>query len=96
MAKIDGESFTVTFIEDSNYESNGETTQGVKITTKEEFTIDGEKCSKFHTTRVALVRIFNEKQLRIDVNDKNDPMGPVKCISQKSNSGKDFFNLVDV
>jgi hypothetical protein len=46
--------------------------------------VDSEKLSKF----------YNEKP-RTDVNNGN-PLGPVKCVSEKSASGKNFFNLIDV
>lgn len=95
MAKIDGEKFTVVEIKDSDYEdSNGETTRGVKLTTKEQFEIEGVDCNKFHTTRVAIVKKFNNKQLREDVNGGKS-LGPIKCVKEKTNAGKDFFNLVD-
>ncbi len=95
MAKIDDKEFTITFIEDSDYTQGDEVTKGVKITTKETFEIDGNFINKFHTTRVAIVKKFNNENLRTDVNNGN-PLGPVKCVSEKSASGKNFFNLIDV
>jgi len=59
------------------------------------FEVDGNHCNKFHTTRVAIVNRFKNEKLREDVNTKQIPLGPVKCISEKSASGKNFFNLVD-
>jgi len=44
---------------------------------------------------VAIVNRFKNEKLREDVNRKQIPLGPVKCISEKSASGKNFFNLVD-
>jgi len=44
---------------------------------------------------VAIVNRFKNEKLRKDVNQKQIPLGPVKCISEKSASGKNFFNLVD-
>ncbi len=94
MAKIDDKAFTITFIEDSDYVQGDEVTKGVKITTKETFEIEGNFINKFYTTRVAIVKKFNNEKLRTDVNNGN-PLGPVKCISEKSASGKNFFNLID-
>jgi hypothetical protein len=94
LAKIGDSAFTITFIEDSDYTQGEEITKGVKITTKEQFDIDGNLINKFYTTRVAIVKKFNNEKLRADVNNGN-PLGPVKCISEKSSSGKSFFNLID-
>ena len=35
LTTIDGKQFTITAVEDSPYENNGDVTQGIKITTKE-------------------------------------------------------------
>ena len=94
MAKIDDKIFIITHIEDSDYTQGTEVTKGVKITTKETFDIAGNYINKFYTTRVAIVKKFNNEQLRKDVNNGN-PLAPVKCISEKSASGKNFFNLID-
>jgi len=94
LAKIDDRIFTITYIEDSDYIQGDEVTKGVKITTQETFDIAGNSINKFYTTRVAIVKKFNNEQLRKDVNSGN-PLGPVKCISEKSASGKNFFNLID-
>ncbi|MEX0863023.1 hypothetical protein [Nitrosopumilus sp.] len=95
MAKIGEQSFTVIFIEDSDYTQGENITKGVKVTTREEFSVDGSKINKFHTTRVAIVNRFRNDKIRDDINNKHIPLGPVKCISEKSASGKNFFNLVD-
>ncbi|MHA7733901.1 hypothetical protein [Nitrosopumilus sp. S6] len=94
MAKIGDKAFTITFIEDSDYTQGELVTKGVKISTKETFEIEGNFVNKFHTTRVAIVKKFSNEKLRSDVNNGN-PLGPVKCISEKSASGKSFYNLVD-
>jgi len=96
LAKIGERSFTITYVEDSNYTQGEVVTQGVKITTKEMFDVDGNQMNKFHTTRVAIVNRFKNEKLREDINNKQIPLGPVKCISEKSASGKSFYNLVDV
>ena len=95
MAKIGEQSFTITFVEDSDYTQGDVVTKGVKITTKEMFDVDGNQMNKFHTTRVAIVNRFKNEKLREDINNKQIPLGPVKCISEKSSSGKSFYNLVD-
>ena len=95
LAKIGERSFTVTLIEDSDYTQGEQVTKGVKITTKEMFNVDGTEINKFHTTRVAIVNRFNNDKIREDINIKKIPLGPVKCVSEKSASGKSFFNLVD-
>ncbi len=66
----------------------------IQITTQETFNIAENFINKFYTARVAIVKKFNNEQLRKDVNNGN-PLGPVKCISEKSASGKNFFNLID-
>ena len=95
LAKIGEQSFTITFVEDSDYTQGDVVTKGVKITTKEMFDVDGNQMNKFHTTRVAIVNRFKNEKLREDINNKQVPLGPVKCISEKSASGKSFYNLVD-
>jgi len=95
LTKIGEQSFTVIFIEDSDYTQGENITKGVRITTKEEFNVDGNQINKFHTTRVAIVNRFRNDKIRDDINNKHIPLGPVKCISEKSTSGKNFFNLVD-
>ena len=87
MAKIGDKAFTVTFIEDSDYTQGDDVTKGVKITTKETFEIEGNLINKFYTTRVAIVKKFNNEKLRADVNNGN-PLGPIKCVSEKSISVK--------
>ncbi|WP_297439720.1 hypothetical protein [Nitrosopumilus sp.] len=59
------------------------------------FEVDGNQINKFHTTRVAIVNKFKNEKLREDINQKHVPLGPVKCISEKTTSGKNFFNLID-
>ncbi len=79
MAKIDDKAFTISFIEDSHYTQGDQVTKGVKITTKETFEIDGNFINKFYTTRVAIVKKFNNEKLRADVNNGN-PLGPEMCL----------------
>ena len=94
LAKIDVQSFTITHIEDSDYTQGDEITKGVKLTMKESFSVDGNQVNKFHTTRVAIVKKFFNQKLRDDINSGNETLC-VKCILEKSSSGKNFFNLID-
>jgi len=92
LAKIDGQPFTPVGLEDSNYTEQGkEDQEGVKITTKETFDVDGNEVSKFHTTRKAIVS--KTKQLR-DIIEAGD-LGAVKCIKTAFANGKSGFKLVD-
>ena len=97
---IEGKSFTIVKIEDSNYEQNGDVTKGVKITTKEMFDVVGEdnqtkQLNKFHTTRKTLVNKLNDEKLRTAVNG-GQALGPVKCEKVPSKSGGNpYFVLVD-
>ncbi len=95
LKKIDGKSFTITAVEDSDYEDKGETHKGVKITTKEKFDLEGEKVSKFHTTRIAVVSKLGSTQLREDLKNGIE-IGPMVCEEVKSKTGgKDYIDLVD-
>ena len=95
LKKIDGKSFTITAVEDSDYEDEGVTYKGVKITTKEKFELEGEKVSKFHTTRFAVVSKLGSAQLREDLKNGIE-VGPMMCKLTKPTKGtKDYFDLVD-
>jgi hypothetical protein len=61
---------------------------------KESFSIDGNEMNKFHTTRVAIVKKFSDQKLRDDINSGSETLH-LKCVMEKSSSGKNFFNLVD-
>lgn len=98
LGKIDGKPFTIIAVKKSNYEEgSGETrkvTPGVKITTKEEFNVDGEGYNVFHSTRVAVVsRLLNENLFKA-INEEGQSF-TVKCEKTKSKSGKEYFDLVD-
>jgi len=100
LAKIDGKSFTIISVEDSPYRDGDKITQGIKITTKEMFDIEGEEHNRFHTTRGVLVgklspvdidgHIANQK-LTESLASGNE-IGPVKC---EKAEGKKYFNLID-
>ncbi len=95
LKKLDGKSFTIIAVEDSDYEDDGVTHKGVKITTKEKFELEGEKVSKFHTTRFAVVSKLGSTQLREDLKNGIE-VGPMNCELVKSKTGgKDYFDLVD-
>ena len=95
LTSIDGKSFTIVKIEDSDYDDNGQVTPGLKITTKETFDIEGEKFNKFHTTRIAIVNKLKDKQIRDDLLG-GKTIGPVMCEMTKAiRGGKPYFDLVD-
>ncbi len=94
LVKLGDKPFTIIKVEDSDYTQGDEVTKGVKITTKEAFSIEGKDWSKFHTTRIAVVRKLGDKTIRDSING-GTPMGQVKCVSAKAANGKDFFNLLD-
>jgi hypothetical protein len=100
LTNIDGQKFTIVKIENSNYEKNGKISEGVKITTQEEFDVEGEKFNKFHTTRTTIVPKLRDETLKAAVNgiDGKDgtPLGPVKCQLEKAKQGgNDYYILVD-
>jgi len=92
LAKIDGQKFTITAIEDSNYTEGDKVTPGVKITAEQEFIINDTKVNKFHTTRIAIVEVLNNETLRQKIRE-GDTLGPVICKKFKSDKGKDYFNF---
>lgn len=94
LANIDGKSFTVTSIEDSDYTQGTVTTEGVRIITKEWFDIEGTKYNQFHSTRVAVVSALKNSKIRDDVSN-GKPLGPLKCQQEKTKNGTMFYNLVD-
>jgi len=94
LAKIGDKAFTVIKVEDSDYTQGDEVTKGVKITTKEAFKIEGKDWSKFHTTRIAVVKRLSQADIRESING-GTPMGPLKCVTAVAANGKNFFNLVD-
>lgn len=89
LTKVGNNSFTITGIENSDYDDNGEVTPGVKITTKEKF----EGVNKFHTTRVAIVKKLSNEKLRADVAAGKHLK--VKCVTRKSKNNKEYFDLED-
>ncbi len=91
LTAIDGKVFNIVAVEDSNYDE----TPGVKITTKEEFEVDGEKFNKFHTTRHAITKFFSEA-VRNDLKS-GETIGPVKTekVKAKTRGVNDYYVLVD-
>ena len=86
---IDGKTFTPVAVEDSNYEDAGKITQGVKITTKEAFTLDGSKVNKFHTTRDVIVKRLREPDVAEEL-ARTGSLGSMVCEQAK---GKKYFVL---
>lgn len=99
LSAIDGMFFTITDVERSDYtEYDGDakiTTKGVKITTKESFTIDGKQENKFHTTRVKLVQKLLDEKVLEDL--KTEGFSPMVCVKvpYKNKEGLDrsFYKL---
>lgn len=99
LSAIDGMFFTISDVERSDYTEYGDgtptVTKGVKITTKESFTVDGKQENKFHTTRVKVVeKLLNEKVLE-DL--KTEGFSPMICVKvpYKNKEGLDrsFYKL---
>ena len=93
LSYLDDREFTIIGVERKDHDEN----KGIKITTKEEFDIQGEKINKFHTTRQAIVRKFlNDAGEPTDLfNAINQPDNSlkVKIFMRKSASGRDYFDL---
>ena len=92
LTNIDGNRFTITGVEDWQYNDHGNMIPGVKILTKEAFDIGGEKFSKFHTTRTIIVDVLSNEKLRSDL-ASGDEIGPVIC---KKVPGKNYYIMEDV
>jgi len=100
LVKIDGKPFTIIAVDDSPYDDDGKVKQGIKITTKEFFDVEGEDFNKFHTTRNVLVgklspvdgdgNLTNQKIHNALA--RGEEIGPVKC---EKAEGKKYFILVD-
>jgi alpha-mannosidase len=96
LGKIADATFTIVAVEDSDYDDNGIITQGVKITTKEKFNIDGAWWNKLHTTRTAIVNRLKNQKLRADLQASQMGLGPLQCKLVKSKrGGKPYFDLVE-
>lgn len=96
LQRIDGKEFTVTHIDQHDYEDNGERTLGVMFTTQESFEIDGVQIRKFYTTRGVITKKFISQdgltQLAKDVNQEGAEL-KVKTVSRKSAKGREYFDL---
>ena len=96
LAKLKNAAFTIVAVEDSNYEDHGQVQQGVRITTKETFDIEGTKCNKFHSTRTAIVNKLRDAKLRAALAN-GDVIGPVKAVQvEAKKGGKPYYDLVEV
>lgn len=90
LAKIDGEAFTIVGVVDSEYTEQGkEPKPGVKITTKEQFEVEGKEWNVFHTTRETIVKALTDDTVRADLNN-GEEIGLVKC---EKVEGKRYFVL---
>ena len=94
LAKLKSAAFTIVAVEDSNYEDHGMVQQGVRITTKASYEIDGKKTNKFHSTRTAIVNKLRDPKLR-EALTNGDEIGPVKAeLITAKKGGKPYFDLV--
>jgi hypothetical protein len=88
MTKMDGQPFTVIAVEDSNYDDGGNSTPGVKLTTKEKW---DNGVNKLHTTRKVIVEFFKQESVRKALAG-GDVAGPFVC---EKPSGKNYFVMKD-
>ena len=91
LTNIDGQKFTIIGVEDSDYTEGDVITPGLKITTKEEFDVEGNKISKFHTTRKVIVETLKNPEIRQKLKD-GETLGPLICTKVQ---GKKYFNMED-
>jgi len=91
LAKLSGQVFEITKVEDSEYDNQ----PGVKITTKISYDIDGKKQNKFHSTRYVITSTLKQPELRADL-EKGNTIGPLKCVLTESKTGgKPYWELKD-
>ena len=101
ISTIDGMFFTITDVERSDYTEIDKktgaktTTKGVKITTKESYTVEGKAENKFHTTRVEVVKKLLGKKFLEDL--KTEGFEPMVCVktpyTNKEGLDRSFFKL---
>ena len=93
LAVLDDREFTICGVERKDYDEN----KGIKIATREDFEIEGEKVNKFHTTRQAIVGKFlndaGEPTSLYNAVNQADATLKVKIFKRKSASGRDYFDL---
>ena len=91
LAKLSGQVFEITKVEDSDYDGQ----KGVKITTKISYDIDGKKQNKFHSTRYVIVSTLTQPDVLADL-AKGNTLGPLKCVLIDSKKGgKPYWMLKD-
>ena len=93
LALLDDKQFTIINVERKDYDEN----KGIKIATSEDFEIEGEKVSKFHTTRQAIVGKFlndaGEPTSLFNAVNEPDNALKVKVFKRKSANGREYFDL---
>ena len=93
LALLDDKEFTIINVERKDYDEN----KGIKIATSEDFEIEGEKVSKFHTTRQAIVGKFlndaGEPTSLFNAVNAEDACLKVKIFKRKSANGRDYYDL---
>ena len=88
LKEIDGKNFTIVAVEDSNYDD----TPGVKIITKESFTLGSESFNKFHTTRTTIVKFFTD-EVRKDLKDGHTITTICEKVKAKTPGVADYWVL---
>ena len=93
LSYLDDREFTIIGVERKDYDEN----KGIKITTKEDFDIEGEIINKFHTTRQAIVGKFlndaGEPTSLFNAVNEPDNALKVKVFKRKSANGREYFDL---
>lgn len=97
LSKIGDKTFTILEVVKSDYTaSDGTISEGVKITTEEDWTKeDGTTVNKIHTTRRAIVSKLSDDEF-LKALDMGEHF-KVKCPTEKvkpQGSGQPYFNLV--
>jgi len=96
LAELGDKPFTITKVESSPYVNGEEETEGVKITTEENWEkADGQKVNKIHTTRKAIVSMLLSEDFQSAL-AKGETF-KVKCPAEKVKSksgGMGYYTLV--
>ena len=91
VSKLGDQAFTITSVKQQPYED----TPGVKLTTSDEYEIDGKKYSEFYTTRTAIVSFLNRPDV-VEKLETGNTIGPVKIVKKVSaKTNRTYFVLED-
>lgn len=96
MGKLpDSTTYHIIQIEKSDWtDKEGQTTPGVKLTLTKPVTDpdSGKQYIKVHTTRKTVVQFMQQEDVLKDVNELNDPLGPIRCVKPV---GKNYYLVED-